>query len=176
MRFFEDTIVGERHELGSHTFTAEEIKRFAGAFDPQRFHTDEAAAEASHFGRLCASGWHTLAVWMKLNVREMQGRATRERHGPRRARIGPSPGFDELKWLKPVYVGDTISFATEVIATKPSRSRPEWGLVSIRNTGVNQRGELAISFVGHVFVERRERVPDETDRAAVSAPETRPAS
>jgi acyl dehydratase len=155
---------------------AEEIKRFAGAFDPQPFHTDEAAAEASHFGRLCASGWHTLAVWMKLNVREMQRRAGNG-DGGRQARLGPSPGFDELKWLKPVYAGDTISFTTEVIAAKASRSRPGWGLVSIRNTGVNQRGETAISFIGHVFVERREKAaPDTADAPAVSAPETPPAS
>jgi acyl dehydratase len=163
MKYFEEIAIGERQELGSHTFTVEEIKRFAKAFDPQPFHTDEAAAEASHFGRLCASGWHTLAVWMKLNVREMQRRAGRERKGVRQARLGPSPGFEELRWLKPVYAGDTINFATEVIAAKPSRSRPEWGLVSIRNTGVNQHGETAISFVGHVFVERRETVAEPTE-------------
>jgi hypothetical protein len=68
MRYFEDMSVGERTELGSHTFTAEEIKAFAQKFDPQRFHVDEAAAAASHFGRLCASGWHTAAVYMRLFV------------------------------------------------------------------------------------------------------------
>ncbi len=108
MMFFEDIVVGERDEIGAHTFTAEEIKRFARAFDPQPFHLDEAAAEESHFGRLCASGWHTLAVWMKLNVRHLQRRARASARRPacRLARLGPSPGFDELKWLKPVYAGD----------------------------------------------------------------------
>jgi len=158
MKFFEDIAVSERHLIGSHLFTAEEIKRFAVAFDPQPFHTDEKEAERSHFGRLCASGWHTLAVWMKLNVREMQ-RSVRnlEMAGTPVARLGPSPGFDQLKWLKPVYAGDTISFETEVIAKKPSRSRPEWGLVSFRNSGRNQAGDEVISFIGHVFVERRDR-------------------
>jgi acyl dehydratase len=158
MRFFEDIATGERVRLGAHLFTAEEIKRFAGAFDPQPFHTDEREAEKSHFGRLCASGWHTLAVWMKLNVREMQ-RLDGElaARGAPIARLGPSPGFDELKWLKPVYAGDTISFETEVIAVKTSRSRPGWGLVSIRNSGRNQTGEEVVSFIGHVFVEKRDK-------------------
>jgi acyl dehydratase len=160
MKFFEDIPVGERHQIGSHTFTAEDIKRFASAFDPQSFHTDEALAEKSHFGRLCASGWHTTAIWMKLNVREQQRIARNlEMAGIPVARIGPSPGFDELKWLKPVYADDTISFETEIIAKKPSRSRPEWGLVSMRNTGVNQDGEAVISFIGHVFIERRDTAP-----------------
>jgi acyl dehydratase len=158
MMFFEEIVVGEVAELGAHTFTADEIKRFASAFDPQPFHMDEAAAAASHFGALCASGWHTLATWMRLNVRHMQDVA-RERavSNAREARLGPSPGFDELKWLKPVYVGDRISFETEVIGKRESRSRAGWGLVSMRSIGRNQRGEDVISFVGHVFVERREK-------------------
>jgi acyl dehydratase len=71
------------------------------------------------------------------------------------ARMGPSPGFDELKWLKPVYAGDRISFASEVIAKRESRSRPGWGVVSIKNVGRNQAGDDVLSFVGHVFVERQ---------------------
>jgi acyl dehydratase len=154
--FFEDIAVGEANEIGAYDFSAEEIKRFALAYDPQPFHTDEAAAAASHFGKLCASGWHTLAVWMKLNVRTMQ-RLARERaaSGQPLARLGPSPGFDELKWLKPVYAGDRVTFSYEVIGKRPSRSRPGWGLVSIKNTGRNQAGETVISFIGHVFVESR---------------------
>ena len=158
MRFFDEIAVGDVTEIGTHHFTADDIKRFAFAFDPQPFHTDEAAAAKSHFGKLCASGWHTLATWMKLNVRHMQKVAQeRAAAGKAQARLGPSPGFDELKWLKPVYVGDRISFATEVIAKRPSRSRPGWGLVSIRSIGRNQAGEDVISFVGHVFVESRDK-------------------
>ena len=157
MKFFEDIAVGERHAIGSHLFAAEDIKRFAAAYDPHPFHLDEEAARDSHFGALCASGWHTLAVWMQLNVREIQRQVRNlEMAGIPVARIGPSPGFDELKWLKPVYAGETISFETEVIAKKPSRSRPEWGLVSMRNIGRNENGEEVISFIGHVFIERRD--------------------
>lgn len=158
MTFFEDITIGEATEIGAHDFSAEEIKRFALAFDPQPFHTDETAAANSHFGGLCASGWHTLSVWMKLNVRSMQ-RIAHERAaaGAPAAKLGPSPGFDDLKWLKPVYAGDRITFSCEVIGKRASRSRPGWGLVSIRNTGRNQRGVDVISFIGHVFVERRKR-------------------
>ena len=163
MKFFEDISVGERRRIGSHLFTAEEIKRFARAFDPQPFHLDEAQAERSHFGRLCASGWHTIAIWMKLNVRDMQTEHGKGAAGSAAARLGPSPGFDELKWLKPVYAGDTVSFESEVIAKRASRSMPEWGLVTIRNVGLNQNGEAAISFIGHVFVERRDRAAAEDE-------------
>jgi acyl dehydratase len=158
MRFFEDIEIGGRRRIGSHVFAADEIKRFASAFDPQPFHLDEAAAEASHFGRLCASGWHTLAVWMRLNIRDIQRRdAERATVGEPVARMGPSPGVDEVKWLRPVYAGDTVEFESEVVAKKASRSRSEWGLVSIRNVGRNQAGEEVISFTGHVFVERRDK-------------------
>ena len=160
MKFFEDIPVGERSRIGSHSFTVEAIKRCAGAFDPQPFHVDEAAAEKSHFGRLCASGWHTLAVWMRLNIRDMQRNGEeREAAGTPTARMGPSPGFDALQWLRPVYAGDTISFEHEVLSKKASRSRPEWGLISFRNIGRNQAGEDVISFIGHVFVERRDKTP-----------------
>lgn len=158
MKFFEDIAVGERMELGRHTFDAEGIKAFARHFDPQPFHLDEAAAARSHFGALCASGWHTAAVWMRLMVdTERREDEARRRRGEPVATLGPSPGFKELKWLKPVYVGDTISYATEVVQTRASESRPEWGLITIRNSGVNQKGEPVISFVSVAFVERRNK-------------------
>jgi acyl dehydratase len=158
MKFFEDIAAGDRFKLGQHTFDAEGIKAFARRFDPQPFHLDEAAAARSHFGALCASGWHTVAVWMRLMV-EYQRRAdeaARSRGEPV-AELGPSPGFKDLKWLKPVFVGDTISYSTEVMATRASNSRPDWGLMTIRNTGVNQRGEPVISFISVAFVERHKR-------------------
>ena len=158
MKFFEDIAVGERRQLGAHAFTAAEIKRFAAAFDPQPFHMDEEGARSSHFGRLCASGWHTLAVWAQLHSRAVQEEDLAREAAPI-GRLGASPGFDELKWLKPVYAGDTISFETEVVAKRISRSRPEWGIVTLRNTGRNQRGEDVLSFLGHVFVERRDKTP-----------------
>lgn len=156
MKFWEDIVVGDRADLGRHTFTADDIKSFARRFDPQLFHLDEEAAKRSHFGALCASGWHTAATWMRLMVEhEKREDDARRARGEPVAALGPSPGFCELKWLKPVYVGDTIAYATEVIEKRASNSRPEWGLISIRNSGVNQKGEPVISFVSVAFVARR---------------------
>jgi acyl dehydratase len=156
MKFFEDIQVGETSEIGRHTFTAEDIKSFASRYDPQPFHLDEAAAARSHFGALCASGWHTVCVWMRLVI-ELRRRQDEERRarGEPVATLGPSPGFRELKWLKPVYVGDIITYVSEVIEARPLASRPEWGLVTSRYTGNNQRGEPVISFVSPVLVARR---------------------
>jgi len=160
VKFFEDLQVGETFAIGRHTFTAADIKAFAKRFDPQLFHVDEVAAAKSHFGALCASGWHTAAVWMRLAVeyRRHQDEAMAER-GERVAAIGPALGFRELKWLKPVYVDDVIDYAYEVIEMRESNSRPRFGLMTIRSTGTNQHGELVISFVSTAFVERRDVAP-----------------
>jgi len=156
MKYLEDIRVGDKTALGSHTFTAEAIKTFAQAFDPQPFHLDEQEAARSHFGGLVASGWHTGSVCIRLIVqnRMRQEEAMRARGEPV-GRTGPSPGFRELKWLKPVYAGDTITFASEVIDTRAVQSRRDKGLVFARNTGTNQAGELVFSFVSIVFVDRR---------------------
>jgi acyl dehydratase len=156
MRFFEDIEVGQRREVGSFTFTAEGIKTFAAQFDPQRFHLDEVEGRNSLFGGLAASGWHVAAVCMKLMVADGQ-RLAREAalRGEQVAVWGPSPGFRELRWLKPVLAGDTVSFASEVEQRRTSGSRPEWGILQIRNTGTNQRGEPAFSFLATAFVQRR---------------------
>jgi acyl dehydratase len=163
MKFFEDIRVGEISNLGRHTFTAAEIKAFAARFDPQPFHLDEAAAARSHFRRLCASGWHTACVWMRLMIhhRRHEDEELRAR-GESVAQLGPSPGFRDLKWLKPVYVGDTISYATEVVEMRALASRPGWGMIFVRNTGVNQRGEPVMSFLSTAFVECRDRRPQES--------------
>ena len=156
MHFFEDIKVGQRREAGSFTFTAEDIKRFARQFDPQRFHLSEEEGRNSLFGGLAASGWHVASVCMKMMVADGQ-REAREAaaRGERVAVWGPSPGFRELRWLQPVLVGDTLSFAGIVEAKRTSASRPEWGIVQIRNSGTNQRGELAFSFLATAFVPRR---------------------
>jgi acyl dehydratase len=156
MKYLEDVRVGDKAEVGSHTFTAEEIKSFAARFDPQPFHLDEAAAARSHFGGLVASGWHTGSVCIRLIVqhRLREEEAMRAR-GEAVGRSGPSPGFRDLKWLKPVYAGDTITFSSEVIETREVRSRPDKGLVFARNTGTNQEGVLVFSFISVVFVDRR---------------------
>ncbi|MGH6861040.1 MAG: MaoC/PaaZ C-terminal domain-containing protein, partial [Phyllobacterium sp.] len=95
--------IGVEIDLGTYTFTADEIIAFAEKYDPQRFHVDPEAARHSNFGALCASGWHTTAVWMRLNVKNMKSlvRAARQR-GEQPPQFGPSPGFENLKWLKPV--------------------------------------------------------------------------
>jgi len=134
------------------------IKAFAARFDPQLFHVDEAAAERSIFGRLCASGWHTACMWMRHLVehRRREDEARRARGEPV-AMLGVSPGFRDLRWPNPVYPGDTITYATEVIETRRSMSRLEWGIMTARNTGINQRGEPVLSFVSSALVERRQK-------------------
>ncbi len=158
MRFFEDIDVGDRQELGAYTFAAEDIKTFARRFDPQAFHLDEEAAKRSHFGALCASGWQTACEWMRLlidsRLREDEEARRRGKPVPRR---GPAIGMRDLKWLKPVYVGDTVSYAYEVIGKRTSKSRPDRGLLTVRGSGVNQRDEMVISFETTAFLERRKQ-------------------
>jgi acyl dehydratase len=156
MNYFEDIRIGERREIGRHTFMADEIKTFAAAYDPQPFHVDEEAAAKSHFGALCASGWHTAAVCMRLLIDERKRRvAEMQARGEAVGIWGPSPGFRDLKWLKPVYVGDTITYASEPVEARVSQSRPGWGVVAMRHTGANQHGETVYSIVVSAFVQRR---------------------
>jgi acyl dehydratase len=156
MRFFEEMEVGQRREVGSFTFTAEAIKKFAAQFDPQRFHLDEEEGKKSLFGGLAASGWHVGSVCMKLLVtdalRQAEAAAAR---GEEVAVWGPSPGFRELRWIGPVLAGDTVSFASDIETKRTSSSRPEWGILQARNTGTNQRAELVFSVLATAFVPRR---------------------
>ena len=156
MRFFEDLAIGQGRDIGSFTFTAAAIKAFASKFDPQRFHLDEEEGRKSLFGGLAASGWHVGSVCMKLLVAESQ-RQTREAlaRGEEVAIWGPSPGFRELRWIRPVLAGDTISFASEVASLRSSESRPAWGILEARNSGANQRGEPVFSILSTAFVPRR---------------------
>jgi acyl dehydratase len=158
MRYFEDFQIGERSELGSFIFTAEDIIRFARQFDPQRFHLSEEEGRNSLFGGLAASGWHVASAFMKLLVEHSQ-RTDREARarGEKVVVGGPSPGFRELRWIKPVLAGDTIRFAYEVEAKRTSESRPEWGIIQFRNSGTNQRGEAVFSFLGSAFMLRRNK-------------------
>jgi acyl dehydratase len=156
MHFFEEMEIGQRSELGSFTFTAEGIKKFAAQFDPQRFHLDEEEGKKSLFGGLAASGWHVGSVCMKLLVADTQRQAKEAAaRGEEVAVLGPSPGFRELRWIRPVLAGDTIRFASEIETKRISERRPEWGIVQARNTGTNQRGELVFSLLATAFVPRR---------------------
>ena len=156
MQFFEDIQIGQRREIGSFTFTADLIRKFATQFDPQRFHLDEEEGRKSLFGGLAASGWHVGSICMKLLVADGQRQAQEALgRGEEIAVWGPSPGFRELRWIKPVLAGDTISFASEVESKRSSEKRPEWGILQGRNTGTNQRGELVFSLLATAFVPRR---------------------
>lgn len=156
MKYFEDLTIGDTDEIGAFTFSVENIKRFAVAYDPQPFHVDEAAAAASHFGGLVASGWQVAAIWMKLLVAHQVGEVMRARQlGKPVVELGPSPGFRNLVWAKPVRPGDTLRYSVEVTGKKESASRPKWGIVSMLSSAINQHGEQPFRFEGTVFWERR---------------------
>ncbi|MFX1803031.1 MaoC family dehydratase [Paraburkholderia sp. A1RO-5] len=132
---YEDLEVGKAYEVGSHTFGREEIVQFAQQFDPQPFHLSEAAGEASHFGGLVASGWHTCSVMMGLLVRNFLEGSTS---------MG-SPGIDEIRWIKPVRVGDTITLTNNIVSKRVSQSKPDRGIVETRWEGRNQHGEIVVT-------------------------------
>jgi acyl dehydratase len=156
VKYFNDIRVGDVLMTGRHVFGADEIKSFARRFDPQLFHVDEEEAARSHFGALCASGWHTASAWMRLYVdyRRAENDAARARGEPIAA-SGPALGFRNLKWLKPVYAGDVIDYKSEVTELRVSGSRPGFGLMTVLTTGINQHGATVISFASTTFVERR---------------------
>jgi acyl dehydratase len=153
--YWEDIEPGNRREIGRYTFTEEEIIRFARKYDPQIFHLDPIAAKNSMFGSLIASGWHTAAVWMKLMI-EMRDRE--KQSGSPLNRAGVSPGFEDMKWLKPVRPGMTLTYYTETLGKTELRSRPELGLVKSYNEARDEAGEVVFSFVGKGFVQRRPKV------------------
>lgn len=132
---FEDMEVGKTFEIGEHTFTREEIIRFAEQFDPQPFHISDEGAAASPYGTLIASGWHTCSVMMGLLVRNAFAGSTS---------MG-SPGIDDIRWIKPVRVGDTIRMLNTVLDRRVSASKPDRGIVSTQWEGINQHGETVIT-------------------------------
>jgi acyl dehydratase len=135
---YEDFAVGERLDLGTYQVTATEIKSFASEFDPQFFHLDEERAKTSVLGRLSASGWHTCGILMRLMVDGYLGKT---------AGMG-SPGLDEVKWLKPVYAGETLRGRMTVLAKRQSRTRPDMGLVTMRWEAQSTTGERKIEMTG----------------------------
>lgn len=143
--YWEDFATGTVREFGAHTLTREAILRFAAEFDPQPFHLDEAAAEASLFGGLAASGWHTCALVMRMMC---------DAYLLDSASLG-SPGLEHIKWLRPVMVGDTLSVRMEVLETRPMKSKPGVGLVRSHWTALNQRGEAVLTMEGWGMFRRR---------------------
>jgi acyl dehydratase len=146
----DDLHVGQRFAGGSHVLDEAQIKAFAREFDPQPFHLDDAAAKATLFGGLAASGWHTAAITMRLLVRSGL---------PIAGGIIGSGG--ELSWLKPARPGDTLSVESEVVEITPSRSRPDRGSVVVRTHTRNQHGDVVQTFTARLVVPRR--VPPPTD-------------
>lgn len=144
-KYLEDLRVGDRFGSDSFHVTEESIIAFARNFDPQPFHLDSAAAERSVFKGLVASGWHTAAMSRKLFV-------TGELR-PAGGSVGL--GVDELRWPRPVKPGDTLRLVTEILEVRPSQSKPDRGVIRIRNVTTNQRGEVVQSFVASVLVRRR---------------------
>ena len=152
-RFLEDFAAGQKFGSARLRVEAERVKRFAAEFDPQPFHLDEAAARRSLFGGLAASGWHTAAMTMRLLVESELL--------PAGGIVGV--GFEELRWPRPVRPGDELRVQAEILDVRPSKSRPEQGIVKMRTTTTNQHAEPVQVSVGSIVVGRR----------PVSSPEAR---
>ena len=145
IHYLDDLKEGQRFGSGRFLMDAMSIKRFAAEFDPQPFHLDEDAAKATLFQGLAASGWHTAAVTMRLFVES--------EFKPAGGTIGAS--LDELKWYQPVRADDELYLQTEILEVRPSKSRPEQGMVKARVTTYKQPGEVVQVFVANLVVKRQ---------------------
>lgn len=143
--YFEDFKVGQAIEVGTRTVSEEEIIDFASKFDPQPFHIDKDAAANSIYGGIIASGWHTCSMMMRMMVD----------HFLRQSSSMGSPGVDEIRWLKPVRAGDTLSVSTTILETRPSTSKPDRGVVMTQWQARNQHGELVATVKGMGMYGRR---------------------
>ena len=144
-QYLEDFAAGQSYRSGRLRVDEERVKTFAAEFDPQPFHLDADAARGSIFGGLAASGWHTAAMTMRLLVQS--------EFKPAGGIIGA--GFDEFRWPAPVRAGDELYLDIEVLEVRPSKSRPNQGMVKIRTTTRNQKGEALQVSVGTLVVPRR---------------------
>ena len=146
MIYFEDLEVGSETHFGSYEVTREEVIEFASKYDPQPFHLSDDEAAKTHFGRLAASGWHTCAMAMAVIARYVVE--------DQQAGLG-SPGVDDLRWLKPVYPGDTLRVDSKIVEKTPSRSKPEIGSFRSQTTVTNQHGEPVMRMTSIVLIRRR---------------------
>jgi acyl dehydratase len=146
MRYLDDFTAGQKYAgVERLRVDAERIRTFAAEFDPQPFHLDAAAAQQSIFRGLAASGWHTAAMTMRLLVAsELK---------PAGGIVGA--GFDEFRWPLPVRPGDELRVEIEVLEVRPSKSRPDLGVIKIRTTTLNQKGEAVQVSVGNLMVPRK---------------------
>jgi acyl dehydratase len=155
--FFEDREVGEIFDLGQHAFSKDDIIAFARAWDPQPFHLDEAAAKASLFGALAASGWHTAALYIRSLVRTRQAASAAARvQGVALATYGPSPGCKNLSWPRPVLAGDRVEFRARLADKIDLKSRADRGLLILNSQGRNQKGEIVFGITSQILCERRQ--------------------
>jgi acyl dehydratase len=145
MHYLEDFAVGQKFGSASLRVEEERIKRFAAEFDPQPFHLDDTAARGTLFRGLAASGWHTAAITMRLLVDSDVK--------PAGGIVGA--GFDEFRWPRPVRPGDELRIEAEVLEVRPSKSRPDQGMIKLRTTTLNQRNEPVQISVGNLVVPRR---------------------
>lgn len=143
---FEDLEVGSTSKFGRYDVTREEVMEFAQKYDPQPFHLDDEAAAKTHFGRLSASGWHTCAMTMAMLVENMKT--------SRQAGLG-SPGMDNLRWVKPVYPGDTLRVETTIIEKRRSKNRPDMGLFKSDLTIFNQNDEPVMTMRSNGLIKVR---------------------
>lgn len=146
MQYFEDLEVGARASFGSYRVTREEVLAFAGKYDPQPFHLSDEAAARTHFGRMSASGWHSCAMTMAMFVEWMKQHP--------QASLGAA-GIDELRWLKPVFPGDTLRCENELLEKKASQKRPDMGSTRARMTTFNQHDEPVLTFIARGLIARR---------------------
>lgn len=146
--FYEDLTVGHKEAFGAYEVTKEEVIDFASKYDPQPFHLDEEFAKQSVFGALCASGWHTSAMMMRMMVDHMMEAGL--------AGLG-SPGIDGIEWKKPVFPGNILSVESEVTGKRESQSRPNIGLVKSTYHVKNQNGEIVMIMRGNVMVAKRNK-------------------
>lgn len=144
LQYLDDLVVGQRFGSGRVTIEAQDIERFAAEFDPQLFHMNEQEAKETLFQGLAASGWHTAALTMRLLVKSD--------FRPAGGVVGAS--FDELRWPRPVRPGDELNVETEVLEVRPSKSRPDQGMVKVRVTTFNQKHEIVQMYVGNLVVKQ----------------------
>jgi acyl dehydratase len=142
--FLEDLSLGQKFRTGTVTVDSERVKAFAAEFDPQPFHLDEAAASASLFGGLVASGWHTAALTMRLMVESDMKIAG--------GLVGA--GVEQIRWPRPVRPGDRLHVDVEVVEVRPSRSNPDRGIVRLKSQTLNQNEEVVMEQVASVIVPR----------------------
>jgi acyl dehydratase len=147
MQYFEDIEIGRKQAYGSYTVTLEEVLDFARKYDPQPFHLSQEEAAKTHFGRISASGWHTCAMVMSMMVANLKAN--------QQAGLG-SPGVDELRWLKPVYPGDTLRCESEVLDKRRSQSRPEMGSFRGSVSVFNQDDVMVMRFTSIGLIRTRE--------------------